>query len=174
MTRSDFERLYGHMEWADAQVWAEVLRHEPAGDDPFVRESLLHLHVVQRAYLTGWNGGTPQPQRPDDFESLHALLTWGRSFYPEARAFLASTTDADLARKDPVLWPDMAEKAIGQPPVPIALADMVYQVASHTAHHRAQVNRRLRELGGDPPFIDFVAWAWLGDPTPAWGGTPAS
>ena len=58
---------------------------------------------------------------------------------------------------------------IGRPPVPIPFGDMVFQVASHSVHHRAQINRRIRELGGDPPFIDYVAWAWLGEPEADWG-----
>jgi uncharacterized damage-inducible protein DinB len=169
MTRDEFRRLYAHMEWADASVWDEVLRHEPSAGDPFVRDSLLHLHVVQHAYLTGWTGGTPQPHRSDDFPTLEGLRTWGRAFYPEARAFLEALEDHDLSKKGDVLWPELIERAIGRPPVPISLSDMVYQVAAHSAHHRAQVNRRIRELGGDPPFIDYVAWAWLGDPSPNWG-----
>ena len=168
MNRDAFLRLYEHMEWADSLVWNEVIRYGPAADDAFIRESLLHIHLVQRAYLTGWAGGTPEPTRADDFDSLQELRSWGRTVYPEARRFLESWTDEDLVRKDEVLWPDLVERAIGQPPVPIALADMVYQVAAHTAHHRAQVNRRLREIGADPPFIDYVAWAWLGDPGPVW------
>jgi len=157
------------MEWADASVWAEVLRHGPSTEDPFVRDSLTHLHVVQRAYLTGWTGGTPTPNRTGDFPTLGALRSWGRTYYGEVSAFLDSLGDDDLANKGDVLWPELIERAIGRPPVPIRLSDMVYQVVAHSTHHRAQVNRRIRELGGDPPFIDYVAWAWLGDPEPSWG-----
>lgn len=161
-------RLYTHMEWGDALVWRAVLAHEPSAEDPFIRESLLHLHVVQRAYLTGWKGGTPQPFPKDDFPSLPAIRDWGREVYPELTSFLDSLEASDLRVKNPVLWSEMIEKAIGQTPVPIVLGDMMHQVAAHSAHHRAQVNRRIRELDGEPPFIDFVAWAWMNDPSADW------
>ena len=156
------------MEWADALVWEGVLGHAPSADDPFVRDSLLHLHLVQRAYLTGFEGGTPESRDLESFSSLEAVRDWGREFYPRAMEFLGRLTPDDLLAKPAVLWPQLVEEYIGQPPVPIPLGDMVYQVASHSVHHRAQVNRRIRELGGEPPFIDYVAWAWLGEPEPVW------
>lgn len=168
MNRAFFADLYTHMEWADCQVWAEVLRRPTLADDPFVRESLFHIHLVQLAYLSGWRGDPPRPDLDDDFASVVELRAWGRSFYPGARAFLDGLSDEDLDRRDPVLWPDLVERAIGRPPVPIPLSDMVYQVAAHSSHHRAQVNRRIRELEGDPPFIDYVAWAWMGKPVAEW------
>jgi uncharacterized damage-inducible protein DinB len=45
---------------------------------------------------------------------------------------------------------------------------------SHTAYHRGQVNTRLRELGGDPPLVDFIAWIWMGKPGAEWGDPPAT
>ena len=167
MNLEGFRRLITHMEWADALVWGRVLSHEASSTDPVLRASLLHLHVVQRAYLTGWQGGKPQ-RTQDEFPSLQAIREWGRTFYPDVRTFLRSQQESDLRAKPDVLWPDLIESAIGRPPVPITLADMVYQVVSHSAHHRAQVNRRIRELGGDPPFIDYVAWAWSDEPDAVW------
>lgn len=163
-----FGRLYAHMEWSDALVWREVLAHSPSTEDPFVRDSLLHLHGVQRAYLTGWTGGTPHIPGADDFPSLKAIRDWGRELYPELATFLGALKSSDLQVEKAVLWPEMVERAIGQPPVPITLGDMMFQVAAHSVHHRAQVSRRVRELGGEPEFIDFVAWAWLGDPQADW------
>ncbi len=168
MTRSDLVELFAHMEWADALVWCEVTRQPALGSDPFVRESLYHIHLVQFAYLTGWTGGTPEPDASDEFASLGELRAWGRSYYPAARAWLDGLGEEELHRRDPVLWPEFVEEAIGQHPVPIPLADMVIQVATHSTQHRAQINRRIRELGGDPPFIDYVAWAWMGKPAASW------
>ena len=163
-----FQKLYRHMEWADALVWREVLAHEPSTTDPYVRDALTHLHLVQHAYLTGWQGGTPARSVGEDHATLEDLQGWAREFYPAADAFLGSLTDVDLRAVPGVLWPELIERAIGRPPVPIPLADMVFQVASHSVHHRAQINRRLRELDGNPPFIDYVAWAWLGEPEADW------
>jgi uncharacterized damage-inducible protein DinB len=51
---------------------------------------------------------------------------------------------------------------------PATLTDTILQVTSHTTYHRGQVNRRLRELGGDPPLTDFVVWIWRGKPNTEW------
>ena len=168
MNLAGLRRMYAQMEWGDALVWRGVLDHQPSAEDPFVRESLLHLHGVQRAYLTGWTGGTPSMPELDDFDSLEELRAWGRGVYPELSAFVDGLEESDLGVKTQVLWADMIERMIGRPPVHISLADMMLQVATHSVHHRAQVNRRIRELGGDPAFIDYVAWAWSGDPPAEW------
>ncbi|MEM7417727.1 MAG: DinB family protein [Gemmatimonadota bacterium] len=164
MNRTDFHDLFGHMEWADELVWDEVVRTPAIAADPFVRESLFHIHLVQFAYFSGWTGGTPDPEKKDDFASIEELRAWGRSYYTAVKEWLAALPEEELGRRDPVLWADVIEQMIGQPPVRISLADMMVQVATHTTQHRAQINRRIRELGGEPPFIDFVAWAWLGKP----------
>ena len=56
-------QLIRHMEWADAEVWRAVLAHEPAGDDPRVRELLTHLHLVQRLFLVVWQKQPLDPSR---------------------------------------------------------------------------------------------------------------
>ena len=38
------------------------------------------------------------------------------------------------------------------------------QVALHSMYHRGQINARLRDFGGNPPLVDFIAWVWLGRP----------
>lgn len=35
-------------------------------------------------------------------------------------------------------------------------------------YHRGQVNTWLRELGLEPPLVDFIAWVWFGKPAPDW------
>ena len=48
------------------------------------------------------------------------------------------------------------------------------QVASHSTYHRGQVNARLREVGGTPPLVDYIAWIWFGRPAPNWSSAPAT
>lgn len=158
-------KLYAHMEWSDALLWRRVLAHDICSADPYIRESLVHLHLVQQAYLGGWTDGSFEMKTIDDFPSLEAVRDWGRPFYSEVATFLGT---ADLDSVGEVLWKELIEKAIGQVPVPASLGDMVFQVASHGIHHRAQINRRIREVGGEPGFIDYVAWVWLGSPAADW------
>jgi uncharacterized damage-inducible protein DinB len=60
------------------------------------------------------------------------------------------------------------EQALGVPPGMTTLGDTCFQVASHSTYHRGQVNARIRELGVEPPLVDFIAWRWFKNPPPAW------
>ena len=168
MSLDTLRRLYAHMEWADALVWRKVLGHAPSAADPFIRESLLHSHLVQRAYLTGWTGDAFSEKTLEDFPTLVDMREWGRTFFGEVDAFLEGLGEAELQEPGPVLWPELIEEYIGQPPAVASLGDMVIQVATHSVHHRAQINRRIRELGAEPDTIDYVIWVWLGCPAPDW------
>ena len=44
----------------------------------------------------------------------------------------------------------------------------VWNVVLHTQHHRGQISARLREVGGEPPTVDFIVWLWTGRPGAAW------
>ena len=48
----------------------------------------------------------------------------------------------------------------------------VLQVISHSTHHRAQANTRLRMVGAEPPMVDYIAWLWRGRPKPEWPAAP--
>jgi uncharacterized damage-inducible protein DinB len=65
-------------------------------------------------------------------------------------------------------WSVFMERRIGKKVVPATLEETMLQVASHSTYHRAQINIRLREIGGEPPMTDFIAWVWLGKPKVDW------
>jgi len=48
------------------------------------------------------------------------------------------------------------------------LGDTLLQVPMHSTYHRGQVNARIRELGGEPPLVDYIVWVWLGRPAAEW------
>lgn len=148
--------LFNHMEWADAQVLRAAVA---ASADGFVRERLVHIHTVQRAFLDVWRG-TPDSPGPEDFA---ALREFARETNAAIQAFLAS--DPDLDRKPPIAWRERS----GAPMVhPATVRDMMLQVVTHSTYHRGQVNTRLREIGGTPPLTDFIVWVWKGRPAAEW------
>src|SRR6476469_6567238 len=70
--------LYAHMEWADARVWAAAPPATPPDD--ILRNTLLHIYIVQRAFLYVW---TNRPfmdavRKPEDFNSLVEIRAWGQ------------------------------------------------------------------------------------------------
>lgn len=161
-------RLYAHMEWADALMWQTLLTDDSVGGDEFILDSATHLHLVQRAYLSVWKGQPVEPAERADFAGPAEIRDWARAYYPEAVAFFGDLTEEGLADVVPIPWTDFIEKEIGGPPAPASLGDMAVQVASHSVHHRAQINRRIREVGGSPGMVDYIGWVWRGCPPAAW------
>jgi uncharacterized damage-inducible protein DinB len=159
--------LYQHMEWADATVWSAVLATEQAWADVRLRELLHHTHVVQHAFLRTWRGEPGGPSFPT-FDTPRELMAWGRLFHQDASPELARVGPDALTAPMPLPWADMVEQALGRPPGMTTMGETVLQVALHTLYHRGQVNMRLRELGGTPPLVDYIAWLWFDRPGANW------
>ena len=157
------------MEWADATVWRSVLAHDRARKDQRLRELLTHLHLVQRLFLMVWRNEPLLPIRSfGEFKELAELRDRATSSYPDARAYL-DTLDAEALTR-PILMPFVAEqeKRLGTTFHIPSLAETIFQVTSHSTYHRGQVNARLREIGGEPPLVDYIAWIWTGKPAAEW------
>ena len=172
MHPSDLLPLVRQMEWADALVWNAVLALPAAHADPLTRERLHHVHGVQWAYLGIWRGEPLPLPELSSFADLPAVRAWGRDFYPRAAEVLASLDEDALRRYVTFPWAAEIGRHLGSFH-PATFAESVLQVTSHTTYHRGQVNARLRELGGEPPLVDLIAWIWLGKPGPAWEGVEA-
>lgn len=159
--------LFDHMLWADAEVWKAVTASEKATADAKLRELLYHLHVVQRAFLRAWRGESFEEGFPQ-FTEARALRKWAISYYGEAKNYLSELDEEGLNRAMPLPWEALVERQIGRKPEPITIGETALQVAMHSTYHRGQVNARLRELGGEPPTVDFIIWVWLGRPAAEW------
>lgn len=160
--------LYKHMQWADAVMWQFVLDQPPLENDIPLKDLLYHIHLVQRAFFCVW---TEQPMKfPEisDFENLRAIATWGHDYHQRVTLFLAELTETDWDRPVELPWAERIVATLGKAPANTTLAQTLYQVTSHSTHHRGQVLARIRELGSEPPLVDFIAWCWLGQPAAEW------
>ena len=155
------------LEWADAALWRAVLATPAARAEPRVHALLHHVHLVQQLYLQIWRGEPPTLTPADAFADLDALHHWARRFHAPAQAHLAALPPEALARPVAFPWAAQLEASFGVVH-PATLQESVLQVVHHSAHHRAQLCTRLRELGGTPPTVDFIVWVWQGKPAPAW------
>jgi uncharacterized damage-inducible protein DinB len=178
---SHLQDQFRQMEWADALVWRTALALDATLADETLRTRLHHLHQVQRVFLSVWQGAFAHLQ--DGNERRQAvlawvnkgnelrgadLLAWGRDYHRAAQPYLDNLSEEALAQSVALPWTEMVAARLGQTPAPSTLAETMQQVTMHSAYHRGQVNIRLRELGAEPPLVDFIAWVWLGKPAAQW------
>ena len=167
MNLATLNLLYGHMEWADALVWRAVLALDAASRDEKLRRYFHHLHLVQHAYLRAWRG-EPINQPYPTFDDAQSVMLWGRSYYRELFAHLEMVTDEQFTSTMDLPWTEIVEKELGRMPESLTVGETMLQVPLHSLYHRGQVNARLREVGGEPPRVDYITWMWLGRPAPEW------
>ena len=160
--------LFAHMEWADATLWRALLAHAPAVRDVRLRGLMVHLHDVQRSFLHLWTDRPVGRPQPEDFPDLAAVQAWAAPVYPELRAFIASVEPRQLSRIVAMPWLAEFEQQTGRRFQLPTLAETIFQVTSHSTYHRGQANARLRELGAEPPLVDYIGWIWFGRPPAEW------
>ena len=146
------------MEWADATVWSAV-RKLGTNDENLI-DRLRHLHATQHAFLMIWRGD------PLNFDDVPAdIEQWARTYYAALPKFLANVDEASLDGVMNMPWAERYAKVTAHP---TTLGDTLLQITSHSTYHRGQVNTRIRQLGGEPPLVDYIAWLWLGKPAASW------
>jgi uncharacterized damage-inducible protein DinB len=167
---------FRHMEWADALVWKNTLSSESARNDDKIHLWLLHLHMTQHAFLAVWQhkfaNATQQEimewsQRGSKLRGAE-LLAWGKAYHQDVMHYLSELSETSLGEPAVLPWMDMVSAQLGQTLVVPTLSETLLQVPMHSMHHRGQINARLRELGKEPPLLDFIAWVWLGKPVADW------
>jgi uncharacterized damage-inducible protein DinB len=154
--------LVRHMEWADATMWSAV-RTLRSTDDARLGQLLNHLHLTQRAFIDVWTG------KEFDRSMFHERTVaeaeeLARQCHRDAAAFMATLDENTLDRVTNLPWAERFAKGAN----PTTLGDTIVQITSHSTYHRGQANTRIRELGAEPPLVDYIAWLWLGRPAPRW------
>ena len=162
--------LFHHMEWADAKVWQSVLKFSSANSDSRLRKLLCHIHNVQRAFFYIWTKQPLEFLKETDFPELLDIAKWGYEYHSLVKEYLDSFDENELNKIIEIPWTHHFEKIIGRKPENPSLAETMLQVVMHSTYHRGQVNARLRELGGEPQLVDFIAWVWEGKPRAVWDG----
>jgi uncharacterized damage-inducible protein DinB len=167
MDGKEFRELLTHMEWADAQTWKAVNATPGAQSDDRLKYLLHHVHLVHAVYLQAWRGDPFQVTELSAYPDLDSVHTWARPFYPSVMAFATTVDETSLGRPIEFPWAGLIAERYGKIE-PATLSESAWQVLSHTSYHRGQVAIRVRELGGEPPLVDFLVWVWSGKPNPQW------
>jgi len=160
---SYLDELYAHQEWADAEHWRAIEAHPAALADQAIRERLLHIHLVQHAFL--WVTGLKRSEfvfkKLQDFRSMADLKKYGQQGLEDLRKLLKNTSNDRMEERIEVPW--------FKPALKISVRQALTQAAMHSHYHRGQNATRLRELGGEPPGTDFIEWLHQGQPAARWG-----
>jgi uncharacterized damage-inducible protein DinB len=156
----DFVR---HQAWADAESWRAFESLPAALTDAVLVRRLHHLHLVQHGFL--WaaraDGSEFAFTNPADFPSGAALKAYGRQATDGFVTLADAATDDTLNREIRIPW-------FADPPLTLTVSEALAQAIMHSQWHRGQNAARFRELGGEPPTIDFIVWLWKGRPAARW------
>ena len=163
--------LYSHMEWGDSTIWAIISEnHEAASAEKALHERMFHIHYTQHVFMKAWQGDEFKYVKSDAYPTLQTVRELAQSYYVELHDFLGTLKDDDLEKPMPLPWAKFMSRQLGKEVEVTSLGETLFQVTSHSVHHRAQVNLQLRDLGAQPPLIDYIVWVWMGRPAPTWQG----
>ncbi len=152
--------LFRHMEWADSLTWSAA---RPFHGDDDVRRKLRHIHMTQRAFCCIWRG---EPLEFPNVKTAAEVQAFGQRCHEDIAAFIDSFEgDLDAVLKLP--WSEELSGRFGQVH-DTTIGQTMLQLSQHSTYHRGQVNMRLRQVGAEPPLVDFIAWLWRGKPAPQW------
>jgi len=160
--------MFRHMYWADAQVWNAVMSTPDAERNNKLRTQLFQIHTAQYAFGQVWLKKPLEIPDLDKFRSLKEIAEWASKSQDLLEQFFKNVGEEDLDQPVELPWAHRLEEVFGKKPSASTLAETMIQVTSHSSHHRGQVCTSIRESGGEPPLIDFIAWVWFGKPRAQW------
>ena len=155
---SALNELFSHNYWArDRQLGAcAALTEEqflrPLGNSfPSLRDTLAHLLAVEWLWLERWRGRSPRLLPAQEFPTCAAVRERWEAVEQEMRQYLA-TLPAE-ALDQPVTCTSTRGNTWTYP-----LWRFMAHFLEHQAYHRGQVTALLRQLGVQPPPVDFLDW----------------
>lgn len=92
----------------------------------------------------------------EGLSTFPALESRAQAYHGPAAEFLAQLDEGALSARVELPWAESMQPRLGRAPQATTLGDTRYQVAAHSNYHRGQINRRIRELGGEPPLVDYI------------------
>ena len=149
--------LFDYNYWArDRQLQAcaglteeQFLR--PLGNSfPSLRDTLTHLLAVEWLWLERWRGRSPQTLlAPEEFPTLIDLSQRWQTVEHEMREYVAGLSEEAL--ECVVTYVSTRGQTWTY-----TLSRMILHLLHHQSYHRGQVTALLRQLGAQPPKVDFL------------------
>jgi len=147
------EKLYAYNDWANRQVLASLTNQEV--QDEYCLKMFSHLINAQFIWYRRVSGQSNDYKIWDtwNFEQLGQALTDSQLLW---KSYIATLTEAELERA--FSYQNSAGDSFTS-----RVLDCVMHCVNHGTHHRAQVGRRLRELGLVPISTDYITYCRITD-----------
>ena len=143
-----FNKLYRYNHWANSQIM-ECLEKYNVRDEEIIK-LMSHIATAQHIWLDRIHN------RPSERQTW-IVYSW------ELLKNEIINGDADWMKFIEIHSADFSETVSYQNSKGQAfetpLTEIIIHVANHSTYHRAQVARRLRELGLNPPITDYIHYA---------------
>lgn len=153
---------YGYDEWATARIFAAAERLmaeqlDAQGPIPHgsIRQTLLHLLIVHRRFLSWWDGSLPAQDAyrltadPADYPDLASVRALWEQIAEQTRVFVTGLSDEDAARYYSTTGADGSE--FGFP-----LWQMMEHISNHGTQHRSEIAVMLTGAGCSPGDLDMI------------------
>jgi uncharacterized damage-inducible protein DinB len=149
--------LFNYNYWArDCQLQAcsgladDQFRRSLGSSFSSVRDTLVHMAGVEWVWLERWRGRSLKAMpSPEEFPALSSVVEQWRTVEGEMRGYLAPLNEAALVR--PVAYLSLKGDSFEY-----ELWRLMFHVINHQSYHRGQVTTMLRQLGAQPPMVDFL------------------
>lgn len=144
-----------HLQACESLTGEQFLR--PLGSSfPSIRDTLAHLVAAECFWLDSWRGRPLGPSMsPEEFPTLAVVNERWRKVECEMWNYLAGLSEDALLR--PITYMDPDGKTWTH-----VLWRMMMHLLHHQSYHRGQIATLLRQLGVQPPDVDFLTAHDLG------------
>jgi uncharacterized damage-inducible protein DinB len=157
MNVEDFRRLYDYNSWANhrtleacAQLSEEQFTRDLRSSFRSVRDTLVHIFLVEWLWLERWHGRSPIKYPPaTDFPNIESVRRRRAEVERNLLDYAASLTKEDLDRV-------ISHTTTAGVPQAAPLWQMLQHLVNHGTYHRGQVAAMLRQLDAKPIATDLI------------------
>jgi uncharacterized damage-inducible protein DinB len=159
MNAEDFRPLYDYNSWANrrtldacAALSSEQFTRDMGSSFRSVRDTLVHLMLVEWLWLERWHGRSPTSFAPAaDFPNVDSVRARWAEIARDLLDYIASLTQEEVQRV-------VQHKTTAGVPQAAPLWQMLQHLLNHGTYHRGQVTTLLRQLGAKANGTDLITF----------------
>jgi uncharacterized damage-inducible protein DinB len=162
MNIQNLQTLFRYNQWANNRVLqkaAKLTAEQLTAPSNLAGENIYHtlIHVYDAEW--SWRVACQTGSMPgvvvtaDNWPNFTAFKQTWQEEMEQMLTFVKSLADEQLEQPFEYIWTKRAK------PRQQTLWHLLFHIANHGTHHRAEIGRELDKLGHSPKNLDFVIWA---------------